>query len=101
LKRFYLEQKLTAKDQQTLRIAIKTKTPRAPYSLKNEHQSGLKIAHGRRVREGIVTYFKLTQRSMGYFQSIPKGEAQMTACCVKFLRFSALNLQKFALPEAI
>ena|GEM_PF-4378449 len=48
-----------------------------------------------------MTYFKLTQRSMGYFQSLPKGESQMTACCVKFPRFSALNLQKIALPEAI
>lgn len=39
------------------------------------------------------------QRRMRVFPALPQGRGKITSYCVKFLRFSSLNLQKFALSE--
>ena len=75
---------------------------RAPYSLINEQQSGLKLPQARRHSEGIVVLFRAVATPHQAITGAPgRAIAEWPHAALNFLALEPLKLQKSALPAAI
>ena len=76
------------------------KPTRAPNSLKKAAELTEKLAGkaGKLSNSHSIAHF--AQRRMRVFPALPQGRGKISSYGVKFLRFSSLNLQKFALSES-